>query len=385
MNKIGKIALGTAAAICLSLTAGCSSEAPFMGNTRETALEEGDVFAVISIMDYGDITVKLFPEAAPMAVTRFITLAENNYYDGRSIHRVVEDQLIQGGSLTGSGFDGEVAKQEYFDIETSDYMRHYYGALCMASNANGNYCQFYIVNNNTKVKIDEIAEKLKEDLDNNEISAGLLESDKEYYNEYYNKLHTMPDEVKERYAQVGGIYDLDGTDTVFGQVVDGWEILSALNGVETVAGNVSDDRSGIYSKPLDEIIIEKIVVIHITPVETTTEEKTRATRATTSGSTDSAGDNIIINDGEDYATSDEAAVTAGEAETAEPEETSDDTGSAETAENDADEADETEDTGDSDDNSEDTSEDNAEDTSEDNAADTSDDNSEDNSEDGSEE
>ena len=374
MNKIGKIALGTAAAICLSLTAGCSSEAPFMGNTRETALEEGDVFAVISIMDYGDITVKLFPEAAPMAVTRFITLAENNYYDGRSIHRVVEDQLIQGGSLTGSGFDGEVAKQEYFDVETSEYMRHYYGALCMASNANGNYCQFYIVNNNKKVKIDEIAETLKEDLDNNEISAGLLESDKEYYNEYYNKLHNMPEEVKERYAQVGGIYDLDGTDTVFGQVVDGWEVLRALNGVETVAGNVSDDRNGIYSKPLDEIVIEKIVVIHITPVETTTEEKTRATRATTPEKTDSAGDNIIVNDGEGYTTPDDAAVTAGEAETAEPEETSDDSGSAETAEtteNSTDEADETAEESDTEDNPEDTSEDNAIETSEDNSEDSS--------------
>ena len=333
MNKIGKIALGAAAAICLSFTAGCSSEAPFMGNTRETALEEGDVFAVISIMDYGDITVKLFPEVAPMAVTRFITLAENNYYDGRSIHRVVKDQLIQGGSLTGTGFDGEVQKQEYFDIETSEYMRHYYGALCMASNASGNYCQFYIVNNNTKVDIDEIAKKLKEDLGNEEISAGLLESDKNYYNEYCEKLNNMPEEVKDRYAHVGGIYDLDGTDTVFGQVVDGWEVLRALNDVETVAGNVTDDRNNIFSKPMDEIIIEKIDVIHITPAETTTEEKTRATRATTPERSDTSDGNIIINDGEGIVTiEDESAVTAGESETAEPEETAETAESEETQE-----------------------------------------------------
>lgn len=334
MNKIGKIALGAAAAICLSFTAGCSSEAPFMGNTRETALEEGDVFAIISIMDYGDITVKLFPEVAPMAVQRFITLAENNYYDGRSIHRVVKDQLIQGGSLTGSGFDGDVQKQEYFGIETAEYMRHYYGALCMASNTSGNYCQFYIVNNHNKVNIDEVAETLKADLDNEEISAGLLESDKNYYNEYYDKLKNMPEEVKERYAQVGGIYDLDGTDTVFGQVVDGWDVLSALNGVETVAGNITDDRNNIFSKPLDEIIIEKIDVIHITPAETTTEEKTRATRATTPERSDTSDENIIINDGEGILTTEEeAAVTAGDSETAEPEETAETTAeSAETPE-----------------------------------------------------
>lgn len=338
MKRIGKIALGTAAALCLCFGAGCSSETPFMGNTREAVLEEGDVFAVISIMDYGDITVKLFPTAAPMAVQRFITLAENKYYDGRSIHRVVKDQLLQGGSLTGNGFDGEVAKQEYFDVETSDYMRHYYGALCMASNASGNYCQFYIVNNHAKVDIDEVAAKVKEDLNNDEISAGLLESDKTYYSDYYKKLESMPEEVKNRYAQVGGIYDLDGTDTVFGQVVDGWEILSALNEVETVAGNITDDRNNIFSKPLDEIIIEQIVVIRITPAETTTTEKTRATKATTSKTSEpDAGDNIIINDGEGNIT--DEAVTV-ESETPEPEETAEEgeeNGSEEGSENESEE------------------------------------------------
>ena len=321
MKTIRKIAMGVAAAVCLSLAAGCSSHTPFMGNTREAVLEEGDVFAVISIVDYGDITVKLFPSAAPMAVTRFITLAEKNYYDGRSIHRVVKDQLIQGGSITGNGFDGEVAVQEYFDIETSNYMRHYYGALCMASNAKGNYCQFYIVNNNTKVNIDEVADKLKEDLNNEEITAGLLESDKEYYKEYYDKLDKMPDEVKQRYAQVGGIYDLDDTDTVFGQVVDGWDVLKALNEVETVAGNISDDRNNIFSKPLDEIVIEKIVVIHITPAESTSEEKTQRPSRTTPA--ESTGDTIIIDDGETAGTEDTTTASSDEPE---PEE-SDDTGS----------------------------------------------------------
>lgn len=318
MKKIGKIAMGIAsAALCLSIAAGCSSSTPFMGNTREAVLEEGDVFAVISIMGYGDITVKLYPKAAPMAVTRFITLAEHGYYDGRSIHRVVQDQLIQGGSLTGNGFDGEVTPQEYFDVELSDYMRHYYGALCMASNARGNYCQFYIVNNNNKVDIDEIAAKVKEDLNNAEISAGLLDSDKEYYNEYCKKLEDMPEEVKERYAHVGGIYDLDGTDTVFGQVVDGWDVLEALNDVETVAGNISDDRNDIHSKPLDEIVIEKITVIHITPAETTTEGKTtRPSRTTPTESSEPSG-GIIIDDIETVATEN---TTTGEAGAAEPEE-----------------------------------------------------------------
>lgn len=282
MNKFKKIAVAAAAAISLCFASGCSNEAEFMGNTGEVALEDGDVFAIIHIMDYGDITVKLFPQAAPNAVKQFIKLAENGVYDNRTIHRVVKDKLIQGGSLTGTGFDGDVTDQEYFDEETSKYMCHYFGALCMAKNDKGNYCQFYMVSDNNPVNINEIISKLEEDLNNTEITDKMLDEDKEFYRNYCNKLNSIPDAVKERYAQIGGIYDYDGDDTVFGQLVDGADVLKAINGVETVFGNNGDDKSEIPSKPIDEIVIEKIEVVRIAPAETQVTEKTRATKATSS-------------------------------------------------------------------------------------------------------
>ena len=307
MNTIKKIAAAAAAVLCLTATAGCSSEKGFMGNTEEASLEEGDVFAVISIMDYGDITVKLFPSAAPNAVKQFIKLAESNSYDGRTIHRVVKDKLIQGGSLTGTGFDGDVAKQEYFAAETSKYMCHYYGALCMAKSADGNYRQFYIVNNNTPAQIEELAQTIKAQLDDPEIGGKMLEEDKKYYKEYSSKLSNLPAEVKERYAQVGGLYDLDGEDTVFGQVVDGYDVLKKLNEVETVNGNKNDDKQDIASKPIDEIVIEKIEIIKIAPAETTVTEKTRATRAPTP--TEEETEQIVVDDNHapDTATDNETA------------------------------------------------------------------------------
>lgn len=296
MNKIKKIAAAACAVFCLT-AAGCSSTVEYMGNTVEAELEDGDVFAVISLLDYeDDIVIKLFPQAAPRAVKQFIELANRPFYNNSTFHRIVKDQLIQGGSMTGTGFDGDVAEQEYFAVETNKYMCHYYGAVCMAKNKSGNYCQFYIVNNHTPVNIDEIAATLKADLDNPEISAGLLEEDKKYYDDYYKKLNTIPAEVKERYAQVGGIYDLDGEDTVFGQVVDGWKTLKAINEVETAFGNASDDANEIASKPLLDIVIESIEIIRIAPAETTTEEKTRATRATTSAPETS---DVIVNGIED--------------------------------------------------------------------------------------
>lgn len=318
MNIIKKIAFAVTAAAVLIISAGCEKEAPFMGNTVEAVLEEEDVFAVIKIKDYDEeITVKLYPQTAPKAVTQFIKTAEKGYYDNRTFHRVVKDQLIQGGSLTGTGFDGDVADEEYFEVEaTSQYMNHYYGAVCMAKNSKGNYRQFYIVNNNEPVYIDDIMAELKADLDNPEIMQGLLESDKTYYQDYYTKLNTIPAEVKERYAQVGGIYEYDGSDTVFGQVIDGWNTLKAINEVETAYGNNSDDNNGIASKPIVDIVIESVEIIRITPAETTTEEKTRATRAT-KATAETTEAEIVVNGAE----ATEAPETVSDSDTLAPEET----------------------------------------------------------------
>lgn len=312
MKKSKIIAAAMAAVLCLS---GCSSKEKYMGNTVETVLGDGDVFAVVSIMDYGDITVKLFPEAAPTAVTRFIKFAEDGYYNDRTIHRVVKDQLIQGGSLTGTGFDGNVAKEEYFSEELNDHMRHYYGAMCMAKSADGNYCQFYFVTNNTPVKLDEVAAAIKEDLADPDKAAGLLEEDKKYYTDYIAKINSLPEEIKERYAQVGGIYDYDGQDTVFGQIVDGWDVLKAINEVETVNGNLTDDKDDIASRPIKDIVIEKVEVIRIAPAETTTEPgKTKPAKTTTT----TAEPTIIINDGETAAPTVETVPETGSVSDTEP-------------------------------------------------------------------
>lgn len=278
------LALTLCSVLIMSAFASCSSApAKPSGNLKEATLEEGDVFAVINILDYGSITLKLFPDIAPKAVQRFITLATRGYYNGRNFHRVINDFLVQGGSLTGTGYDGEVAEGEYFDVETSDNAKHFYGALCMAKSASGNYCQFYIVNNNEPVDITAKAAKLREQLDNTEITSKMLPEDIQYYEDYYSKLMAIPDAVKERYAEVGGDYELDGDYTVFGQTIDGFDVLEAISSVETVSGNVSDDKASTPSKPLNEIIIESIDVIRIASAEEG--EETAKTSRITAAST----------------------------------------------------------------------------------------------------
>ncbi len=52
----------------------------------------------------GDIVIELFPDVAPLAVNSFLFLAENGWYDGTTFHRVIPDFMAQTGDPTGTGY-----------------------------------------------------------------------------------------------------------------------------------------------------------------------------------------------------------------------------------------------------------------------------------------
>src|SRR5690606_5335405 len=69
----------------------------------------------------GTMTLKLFKTHAPGTVVNFIKLAESGYYEGRTIHRLVPNFVIQGGGNRGDGYgslDYTIRSEvgpEYFD------------------------------------------------------------------------------------------------------------------------------------------------------------------------------------------------------------------------------------------------------------------------------
>lgn len=57
----------------------------------------------------GDLVFDMFPEQAPIAVNNFVFLAQNDWFDGITFHRVIPDTapfMAQGGDPTGTGFGG---------------------------------------------------------------------------------------------------------------------------------------------------------------------------------------------------------------------------------------------------------------------------------------
>ena len=76
------------------------------GLLQFSPIKKGETYAIIKVKGYGSMTFKFFKAEAPKAVENFIALTKEDYYDGVTFHRVLEDFMIQGGDPTGTGSGG---------------------------------------------------------------------------------------------------------------------------------------------------------------------------------------------------------------------------------------------------------------------------------------
>ena len=146
--------------------------------------------------NYGDISVRFFPEAAPLAVNNFIALSKADKYNDTIFHRVIGNFMIQGGDYTNfNGTGGESIYGDEFDLETDEHLSNIEGAVAMANRGPGtNGSQFYI-------------------------------------------------------NQVDNTY-LDGKYTVFAQVFDGMDVVNDIAQVDT----------DMYDKPINDVVLESVEI-----------------------------------------------------------------------------------------------------------------------------
>ncbi len=186
--------------------------------------EKGDILATIKTT-MGDIKVILFPDAAPKAVENFTTHAKNGYYNGIIFHRVIPDFMIQGGDPLGRGTGGESIWGRSFEDEFSPEYHNLRGALSMANaGPNTNGSQFFIV------QADSV--------------DGRFIPQMERLPEMFT-----PDSVED-YKEVGGTPWLDFRHTVFGQTVEGMDVVDAIAAVERDSSD----------KPLEDVSIISIYI-----------------------------------------------------------------------------------------------------------------------------
>lgn len=232
------------------------------------------------VTSYGTMTLELYNET-PLHRDNFINLANNNAYDSLLFHRVIKEFMIQGGDpdsrkakpndTLGEGDAPYVVKAEF-----NENLFHKKGVLAAAREDNpersSSGMQFYIVQgkvfNDSLLYKSEVyinKNRAKEYFRNNLEKKPLLDSlqkaidkgnferfkilqdsmyklakTKEDFNPY-----TIPEKQKDVYKSIGGTPHLDQNYTVFGEVVDGFEVLDSIANVKT----------GTFDRPLNDVRI----------------------------------------------------------------------------------------------------------------------------------
>ena len=237
----------------------------------------------------GDIKVKLYNET-PKHRDNFIKLVKDGMYEGTLFHRVIKDFMIQAGDpdsknapkgkMLGAGDVGYTIPAEFVYPK----FFHKKGALSAArqgDNVNpkkeSSGCQFYIVTG--KVYNDSTLLSMESQMNENKINVifntlaqkhmkeiykmrkandenGLYDLQEKLFAEAQEiaakqpEFHFTPEQI-EAYTTVGGTPHLDGEYTVFGEVVEGMDVVDKIQQVKT-------DRS---DSPEEDVKIIKATIL----------------------------------------------------------------------------------------------------------------------------
>jgi len=143
LKKLSRIASIIMIAAVLPLAA-CSSGEPkpkSYSSPPEMQIDTNKSYTATIETEKGNLVLELFASDVPVTVNNFVFLAREGFYDNTTFHRVIADFMAQGGDPTGTGAGGPGYK---FADEFTDHT-HVTGALSMANaGANTNGSQFFI-------------------------------------------------------------------------------------------------------------------------------------------------------------------------------------------------------------------------------------------------
>lgn len=212
----------------------------------ETKAQSNDTIRheVLLETSMGNIRLVLYNET-PLHRDNFLRLVKDGYYDGNLFHRVISNFMIQSGDSTSRHAKPGSSVGEYSPDYTIPaeiiYPKYFHkrGALAAAREGDeenpqraSSSSQFYIVygTNHSDADLDRFQELL------DEATQGKTK---------------MTKEIRTHYRKYGGTPHLDGQYTVFGEVIEGMDVVKKINRVFT------DD----YDRPVDDVRIVKATVV----------------------------------------------------------------------------------------------------------------------------
>ncbi|MFN8155425.1 MAG: peptidylprolyl isomerase [Bacteroidia bacterium] len=205
--------------ICLTIIALLAQGAYAQKKKKQMEKTPTDTLVEITT-DFGTMKLKLYKET-PLHRANFIKLVSEGFYDSLLFHRVIKDFMIQGGDpqsknaapgqMLGAGDVGYKIPAELVDT-----LFHKKGVLAAARDNNpqkaSSGCQFYIV-------------------------QGKKMSEQELTMAEQRLGFKLSEAQRQAYMNIGGSPWLDRNYTVFGEVVEGLDVIDKIAAVETMPGD----------------------------------------------------------------------------------------------------------------------------------------------------
>ena len=206
------------------MMAGCSIVGPksaktngaSQGKDKASTSSTGPKLVLLST-DLGDIKIRLYDET-PLHRDNFLKLVESGFYTDLLFHRVIQGFMIQGGDPNSKTAGPDVAlgsggsDLQRIPAEFNPALHHKKGVLAAARDNNpqkaSSACQFYIVQGKTYTD---------QELDGLQSRSGIVYTEQQ----------------RNDYKTIGGTAFLDMNYTVFGEVVEGLEVVDKIAAVET--------------------------------------------------------------------------------------------------------------------------------------------------------
>src|SRR5699024_942620 len=110
-----------------------SSEEDVATNEQGKFVGENPI-VTITMQNDEQIVIELYPDVAPNTVNNFISLINEQFYDGLIFHRVIDDFMIQGGDPLGNG-TGDAGYSIAGEFQANDFpnnLKHDVGVISMA-------------------------------------------------------------------------------------------------------------------------------------------------------------------------------------------------------------------------------------------------------------
>jgi len=215
---------------------------------------------------YGDMKAILYDET-PLHKTNFIELAKSGQYDSTIFHRVINQFMIQGGGIDRKD---NIKNEDRIPAEFVKELIHTKGALAAARQPDrinpekaSSWCQFYIVHGKKYTeqeltldqrKLNQAISQLFQYKSHADLKAQFMALQAKGDMEAMNQLalencdlaekelniqlrKNIPTERLKAYTEIGGAPHLDDEYTVFGQVIEGLDVIDKIATVQTATGD----------------------------------------------------------------------------------------------------------------------------------------------------